>query len=129
MQYLRCVCVLTGAETVLSLPHVVSSPFLQLCESLEDLLNVNGKLRSEGQAMWTLLGGILGQVPPPSLPLDTHHLPLLLFAPTILVSTHRLVVEKVCETQIWNSNPHGQQWGDTTGCNNPAAYKNPFILH
>ncbi|KAI3358664.1 hypothetical protein L3Q82_014718 [Scortum barcoo] len=33
----------------------------KLCESLEDLLNVNGKLRSEGQAMWTLLGGILGQ--------------------------------------------------------------------
>ncbi|XP_034016207.1 PHD finger protein 14 isoform X2 [Thalassophryne amazonica] len=33
----------------------------ELCESLEELLNVNGKLRSEGQAMWTLLGGILGQ--------------------------------------------------------------------
>ncbi|KAA8586263.1 hypothetical protein FQN60_007832 [Etheostoma spectabile] len=33
----------------------------KLCEFLEELLNVNGKLRSEGQAMWTLLGGILGQ--------------------------------------------------------------------
>uniref|UniRef100_A0A3Q3WKR8 Uncharacterized protein n=1 Tax=Mola mola TaxID=94237 RepID=A0A3Q3WKR8_MOLML len=33
----------------------------KLCESLEELLNVNGELRSEGQAMWTLLGGILGQ--------------------------------------------------------------------
>lgn len=40
---------------------------MQLCESLEELLNVNGELRSEGQAMWTLLGGILGQVP--SIPL------------------------------------------------------------
>lgn len=36
---------------------------LQLCEYLEELLNVNGELRSEGQALWTLLGGILGQVP------------------------------------------------------------------
>lgn len=34
----------------------------KLCESLEDLLNVNGDLRSEGHAMWTLLGDILGQV-------------------------------------------------------------------
>uniref|UniRef100_A0A1A7XI43 PHD finger protein 14 n=1 Tax=Iconisemion striatum TaxID=60296 RepID=A0A1A7XI43_9TELE len=33
----------------------------KLCEFLEDLLNVNGTLRSEGQAMWTLLGGIVGQ--------------------------------------------------------------------
>ncbi|XP_076013361.1 PHD finger protein 14 isoform X2 [Genypterus blacodes] len=33
----------------------------KLCESLEELLNVNGDLRNEGQAMWTLLGGILGQ--------------------------------------------------------------------
>uniref|UniRef100_A0A8C4DU49 PHD finger protein 14 n=1 Tax=Dicentrarchus labrax TaxID=13489 RepID=A0A8C4DU49_DICLA len=33
----------------------------KLCESLEELLNVNGELRSEGQAMWTVLGGILGQ--------------------------------------------------------------------
>uniref|UniRef100_A0A671W9W4 PHD finger protein 14 n=1 Tax=Sparus aurata TaxID=8175 RepID=A0A671W9W4_SPAAU len=33
----------------------------KLCESLEELLNVNGELRSEGQAMWTLLGDILGQ--------------------------------------------------------------------
>lgn len=33
----------------------------KLCEFLEELLNANGKLRSEGQAMWSLLGGILGQ--------------------------------------------------------------------
>lgn len=33
----------------------------KLCESLEELLNVNGELRSEGQTMWTLMGGILGQ--------------------------------------------------------------------
>ncbi|XP_013889299.1 PHD finger protein 14 [Austrofundulus limnaeus] len=33
----------------------------KLCEFLEDLLNVNGTLRSEGQAMWTMLGGIVGQ--------------------------------------------------------------------
>ncbi|XP_077447142.1 PHD finger protein 14 isoform X2 [Stigmatopora argus] len=33
----------------------------KLCESLEELLNVNGDLRSEGQAIWTLLGNILGQ--------------------------------------------------------------------
>ncbi|XP_078811424.1 PHD finger protein 14 isoform X6 [Oryzias latipes] len=33
----------------------------KLCEYLEELLNVNGELRSEGQALWTLLGGILGQ--------------------------------------------------------------------
>ncbi|KAF3833460.1 hypothetical protein F7725_024664 [Dissostichus mawsoni] len=32
-----------------------------LCESLEELLNVNGDLRSEGQAVWTLLGDIMGQ--------------------------------------------------------------------
>ncbi|XP_054619025.1 PHD finger protein 14 isoform X2 [Dunckerocampus dactyliophorus] len=32
-----------------------------LCESLEELLNVNGDLRGEGQAMWSLLGDILGQ--------------------------------------------------------------------
>ncbi|XP_029022045.1 PHD finger protein 14 isoform X4 [Betta splendens] len=33
----------------------------KLCESLEELLNVNGELRSEGQAIWNLLGSILGQ--------------------------------------------------------------------
>uniref|UniRef100_A0A8C2X212 PHD finger protein 14 n=1 Tax=Cyclopterus lumpus TaxID=8103 RepID=A0A8C2X212_CYCLU len=33
----------------------------KLCDSLKELLNVNGELRSDGQAMWTLLGGILGQ--------------------------------------------------------------------
>uniref|UniRef100_A0A1A8NNY4 PHD finger protein 14 n=3 Tax=Nothobranchius TaxID=28779 RepID=A0A1A8NNY4_9TELE len=33
----------------------------KLCEFLEDLLNVNGTLRSEGQAIWTLLGSIVGQ--------------------------------------------------------------------
>uniref|UniRef100_A0A3P9CPW3 PHD finger protein 14 n=1 Tax=Maylandia zebra TaxID=106582 RepID=A0A3P9CPW3_9CICH len=33
----------------------------KLCEFLEELLNANGKLRSEGQATWSLLGGILGQ--------------------------------------------------------------------
>ncbi|XP_068603075.1 PHD finger protein 14 [Brachionichthys hirsutus] len=33
----------------------------KLCESLEELLHVNGELRSEGQTMWALLGTILGQ--------------------------------------------------------------------
>ncbi|KAM9307159.1 LOW QUALITY PROTEIN: PHD finger protein 14 [Pholidichthys leucotaenia] len=33
----------------------------KLCEFLEELLNTNGELRSEGQAIWTLLGGIVGQ--------------------------------------------------------------------
>ncbi|GAA6076643.1 PHD finger protein 14 isoform X1, partial [Tachysurus ichikawai] len=33
-----------------------------LCESLEDLQNVNGLLRNEGQSMWSMLGNILGQV-------------------------------------------------------------------
>ncbi|CAL8297244.1 unnamed protein product [Lota lota] len=33
----------------------------KLCESLEELLNVNGELRSQGQTVWTLLGNILGQ--------------------------------------------------------------------
>ncbi|RXN26442.1 PHD finger 14 isoform X1 [Labeo rohita] len=33
----------------------------QLCESLEDLQNVNGQLRTEGQAIWSMMGGILGQ--------------------------------------------------------------------
>uniref|UniRef100_A0A672G720 PHD finger protein 14 n=1 Tax=Salarias fasciatus TaxID=181472 RepID=A0A672G720_SALFA len=33
----------------------------KLCELLEELLNVNGDLRGEGQAMWTLMGGIVGQ--------------------------------------------------------------------
>ena len=37
---------------------------MQLCESLEELLNVNGELRSQGQTVWTLLGNILGQVRP-----------------------------------------------------------------
>ena len=65
--------------------NVVPSLPLQLCESLEELLNVNGELRGEGQAMWTLLGGILGQVQPQSVP------------PTTLFYTHRLVVVKVWE--------------------------------
>ncbi|XP_072561600.1 PHD finger protein 14 isoform X3 [Paramormyrops kingsleyae] len=33
----------------------------KLCETLEELQNINGVLRSEGQAVWNLLGGILGQ--------------------------------------------------------------------
>ncbi|KAK3508164.1 hypothetical protein QTP70_015363, partial [Hemibagrus guttatus] len=33
----------------------------KLCESLEDLQNVNGLLRNEGQSMWSVLGNILGQ--------------------------------------------------------------------
>ncbi|KAJ7991703.1 hypothetical protein DPEC_G00286630 [Dallia pectoralis] len=33
----------------------------KLCESLEDLQNANKVLRNEGQAIWTMLGGILGQ--------------------------------------------------------------------
>uniref|UniRef100_A0A6Q2Y886 PHD finger protein 14 n=1 Tax=Esox lucius TaxID=8010 RepID=A0A6Q2Y886_ESOLU len=33
----------------------------KLCESLEDLQNANKVLRNEGQAIWTILGGILGQ--------------------------------------------------------------------
>ncbi|XP_058474790.1 PHD finger protein 14 isoform X4 [Solea solea] len=33
----------------------------KLCESLEELLNVNAQLRGDGQAMWTLMGGIVGQ--------------------------------------------------------------------
>nr|XP_046182250.1 PHD finger protein 14-like isoform X2 [Oncorhynchus gorbuscha] len=33
----------------------------KLCESLEDLQNLNSVLRSEGQVIWTMLGGILGQ--------------------------------------------------------------------
>lgn len=50
---------------------LVSPRLFQLCESLEDLLNVNGELRSEGQAIWTLLGGILGQVWLPFLSVHT----------------------------------------------------------
>ncbi|XP_014458682.1 PHD finger protein 14 isoform X1 [Alligator mississippiensis] len=33
----------------------------KLCESLEELQNVNGKLRNEGQGIWALLGRIIGQ--------------------------------------------------------------------
>ncbi|XP_056335598.1 PHD finger protein 14 isoform X1 [Danio aesculapii] len=33
----------------------------KLCESLEDLQNVNGQLRTEGQAIWNMMGGIVGQ--------------------------------------------------------------------
>ncbi|XP_024061858.2 PHD finger protein 14 isoform X1 [Terrapene carolina triunguis] len=33
----------------------------KLCESLEELQNMNGKLRNEGQGIWTLLGRIIGQ--------------------------------------------------------------------
>ncbi|XP_059412457.1 PHD finger protein 14-like isoform X1 [Carassius carassius] len=35
--------------------------FNKLCESLEDLQNVNGQLRTEGQAIWSMMGGVLGQ--------------------------------------------------------------------
>ena len=34
----------------------------KLCEPLEELQNLNGKLRSEGQGIWALLGRITGQV-------------------------------------------------------------------
>ncbi|XP_067111801.1 PHD finger protein 14 isoform X2 [Osmerus mordax] len=33
----------------------------KLCETLEDLQGVNGNLRSQGQVLWSLLGGMLGQ--------------------------------------------------------------------
>ncbi|XP_006005888.1 PHD finger protein 14 isoform X3 [Latimeria chalumnae] len=33
----------------------------KLCESLEDFQNLNSNLRNEGQAVWTVLGKILGQ--------------------------------------------------------------------
>lgn len=33
----------------------------KLCESLEELQNLNGKLRTEGQGIWALLGRITGQ--------------------------------------------------------------------
>ncbi|XP_043822421.1 PHD finger protein 14 isoform X1 [Dromiciops gliroides] len=33
----------------------------KLCESLEELQNLNGKLRNEGQGIWALLGRITGQ--------------------------------------------------------------------
>ncbi|XP_051948255.1 PHD finger protein 14-like [Xyrauchen texanus] len=33
----------------------------KLCESLEDLQNANGQLRTEGQGIWSMMGGILGQ--------------------------------------------------------------------
>ncbi|KAK6491151.1 PHD finger protein 14 isoform X2 [Huso huso] len=33
----------------------------KLCESLEDLQNVNGNLRNEGQTIWAVLGSIVGQ--------------------------------------------------------------------
>ncbi|KAL0962129.1 hypothetical protein UPYG_G00336090 [Umbra pygmaea] len=33
----------------------------KLCESLEDLQSANKDLRTEGQVIWTMLGGILGQ--------------------------------------------------------------------
>ncbi|KAJ7407712.1 PHD finger protein 14 [Pitangus sulphuratus] len=35
----------------------------KLCESLEELQNMNGKLRNEGQGIWALLGRIIGQDP------------------------------------------------------------------
>lgn len=38
------------------------SLIFQLCESLEELQNMNGKLRNEGQGIWALLGRIIGQV-------------------------------------------------------------------
>lgn len=42
--------------------QVINVNLSKHCESLEELLNINGKLRTEGQTMWTLLGGILNQV-------------------------------------------------------------------
>lgn len=36
--------------------------FSQLCESLEELQNMNAKLRNEGQGIWAVLGRIIGQV-------------------------------------------------------------------
>lgn len=61
------VCALTDRAGQLCL-CLILSPALprfylpQLCESLEDLQNVNGQLRTEGQAIWSMMGGILGQV-------------------------------------------------------------------
>lgn len=62
-----CVCVCDGLSCP-TCPCLILSPALprfylpQLCESLEDLQNVNGQLRTEGQAIWSMMGGILGQV-------------------------------------------------------------------
>ncbi|XP_067418229.1 PHD finger protein 14 isoform X1 [Emydura macquarii macquarii] len=33
----------------------------KLCESLEELQNMNGKIRNEGQGIWALMGRIIGQ--------------------------------------------------------------------
>lgn len=102
----------------------------QLCETLEELLNVNGKLRSEGQAIWTLLGGILGQVLPPSLTPHTLS-PVLLSASTTMFSMHRCVMLRTFTEcffpffsiaiifdpiQTASGSLHGQQQCDATVC-------------
>lgn len=61
-------CVCANRQSWPTCPCLILSPALlrfylpQLCESLEDLQNVNGQLRTEGQAIWSMMGGILGQV-------------------------------------------------------------------
>lgn len=66
-----CVCVCIFLHVLIEHSGVLASRYLlcpavpspvQLCESLEDLQSVNGVLRGEGQAIWTMLGGILGRV-------------------------------------------------------------------
>ncbi len=64
-----CVCVyMCNRLSCSTCPCLILSPALlrfylpQLCESLEDLQNVNGQLRTEGQAIWSMMGGILEQV-------------------------------------------------------------------
>lgn len=65
---LVCACVCANRQSCPTCPCLILSPALprfylpQLCESLEDLQNVNGQLRTEGQAIWSMMGGILGQV-------------------------------------------------------------------
>ncbi|KAF1452232.1 PHD finger protein 14, partial [Pygoscelis papua] len=62
-----CVCLsLHGWKQIGCLKNTFPCPvvcigFYELCESLEELQNMNGKLRNEGQGIWALLGRIIGQ--------------------------------------------------------------------
>lgn len=76
---------------------------------------MNGELRSEGQAMWTLLGSILGQVPsllnrnnltPPSL----HH---------ITIKCHC----KCSTKNVYGGEKKVHQSHTVRQCENPAVYK------
>ncbi|KAI1242744.1 hypothetical protein IHE44_0000288 [Lamprotornis superbus] len=62
----------------------------KLCESLEELQNMNGKLRNEGQGIWALLGRIIGQKLniPAILRAPKERKPIVEFARRTMINTY-----------------------------------------